>query len=57
MRPMTPAKGKPMPQTHEYWEKRAEQGAFVILEETEMQTDTVGREHIGKVIKIYRTKK
>ncbi len=35
----------------------ASRGTFVILEETGMQTDTVGRESIGKVIKIYRTKK
>ena len=30
-RPLTPEKGKPMPQTREYWEKRAQMDQELIL--------------------------
>jgi hypothetical protein len=32
MHPITPPKGKPMPQTREYWEKRAHMDQELILE-------------------------
>ncbi len=31
--PLTPAKGEPMPQTREYWEKRAQMDQEIILEQ------------------------
>ena len=34
-RPITPPKGEPMPQTREYWEKRAEMDQELILEQKE----------------------
>lgn len=38
-RPLTPAKGDPMPQTREYWEKRADMDQALILK----QRDEIGR--------------
>jgi hypothetical protein len=33
IKPLTPAKGEPMPQTREYWEKRAESDQELLLQQ------------------------